>query len=509
MTGTVTSRTVNSRDVAALSVRVGSLCAVRLALTVYLGVVAATAGADPMVGARLAHLAVVAVLAALTLVSDRRLGVAAFMAGLLVDGLFLQLQAEAYGPAVPVEHAVILHLVAVCLLASARSGLSMTVWQSVVMNFALRAEAVGLLPTPGWTQGVDRDRTVAVQFGVYWLAALVAAGAVAVSERELRRRRYDADQLRRLAGDLIVDDHPDEVADRLCRFATDELDATRAVVFTVGPDTPSALLAGAADADQVLASRLDPVADAALAAALPEARRLVGLRLAPDRWLVVEDGRHRGLRVAARFVSTLRQAAAAGAIAWSRAELLEASRRAAVTDGLTGLANRRQFDQRCRELAAARDADGTPFALVLADVDRFKSINDTLGHQAGDEVLQVVASVLAAAVRPTDLAARYGGEEFALLLPGASLQEAAAVAERARRALHRAEAPLPVTASFGVAVGGADAEAVIRVADERLLAAKEAGRDRVVTTDPAGAGAVLSAASPAGTAAPTGERRRR
>jgi diguanylate cyclase (GGDEF)-like protein len=242
----------------------------------------------------------------------------------------------------------------------------------------------------------------------------------------------------------------------------------------------------------VLALRLDPRRDAWLDALLPEAGRLVVVRVsgagADGAWLVAELGRRRGGRAQRRVLSSLQQAVATAALAHSRAELLADARRAASTDGLTGVANRRSFDRELDRLVRARRAQGTPFALVLVDVDHFKSVNDTLGHQAGDEVLQVVAQVLAAAARPGDIAARYGGEEFALLLPGADAATACLVAERARVGLHDVREPVAVSASFGVACAPDDGDspaALVEAADNALIYAKRTGRDRVVLAGPA------------------------
>ena len=124
----------------------------------------------------------------------------------------------------------------------------------------------------------------------------------------------------------------------------------------------------------------------------------------------------------------------------------------------------------------------------MADIDHFKSYNDTFGHQAGDAVLKAVAETVLAGVRDIDFAARYGGEEFALVITGAGREQAAAAAERIRAALEARSfvfggKPSRVTASFGVAEFPAEAAAagqLVRAADERLYRAKQGGRNRVV-----------------------------
>lgn len=164
----------------------------------------------------------------------------------------------------------------------------------------------------------------------------------------------------------------------------------------------------------------------------------------------------------------------------------------ATSDGLTGLANRRHFDDRLLEEWARAKRDGTPLSLLLIDVDQFKKFNDQYGHQAGDGCLRSLAKTLASeARRPADLAARYGGEEFVLLLPNTDADGCAQVGERIRTTvfelgmLHASNPPSRrVTVSLGGAVNfpgtGGSTEALIEAADRALYAAKDSGRDRLV-----------------------------
>lgn len=153
-------------------------------------------------------------------------------------------------------------------------------------------------------------------------------------------------------------------------------------------------------------------------------------------------------------------------------------------DGLTKAYNRRHLlEQVDRELRGA----GRPLALVMFDLDHFKKVNDACGHLAGDQVLREIASLTQQHVRPGDVFARYSGEEFALLLPGMDLQGAAALAEeiRAEIAAHAvtfAEHAISMTISLGVAQADDDtrvADDLIRLADEKLYAAKRGGRNCV------------------------------
>jgi diguanylate cyclase (GGDEF)-like protein len=158
----------------------------------------------------------------------------------------------------------------------------------------------------------------------------------------------------------------------------------------------------------------------------------------------------------------------------------------ATTDPLTGLANHRIFHDRLgAESARARRA-GTPLGLVLIDLDHFKRVNDTHGHQAGDDVLREVARRLRDRSRQEDVVARVGGEELAWLLPGAGAAEAAEAAERLRADIRGAAFPGvgQVTASMGVAQHEDDGPAgLVRRADLALYRAKAGGRDSCVTWD--------------------------
>ena len=159
----------------------------------------------------------------------------------------------------------------------------------------------------------------------------------------------------------------------------------------------------------------------------------------------------------------------------------------AKTDSLTGLANRWAFDEELALEWRRAERVGDPLALILADIDNFKSVNDRYGHQVGDQVLRKVGEILSASVRQVDLAARYGGEEFAVIVPETDLEGAFQLAERLRAALAGGEVELAdgrtisVTSSFGVAVKAnlPRAEELVTVADEALYNAKRAGKNRV------------------------------
>jgi diguanylate cyclase (GGDEF)-like protein len=163
---------------------------------------------------------------------------------------------------------------------------------------------------------------------------------------------------------------------------------------------------------------------------------------------------------------------------------LESTIRQARTDVLTGLPNRRAFEQRASDLLGR----GTPFVLVVADLDRFKAMNDTYGHEFGDRALQLFAEVVQGNARPQDTVARFGGEEFVFAYPEISIRQSVEVIERLRTrladAIARAEFP-PFTCSFGVchSSAGDTVDGLVRIADAGLMMAKENGRDRVVIAD--------------------------
>ena len=168
---------------------------------------------------------------------------------------------------------------------------------------------------------------------------------------------------------------------------------------------------------------------------------------------------------------------------------LEESLEMAVTDALTGLHNRRYIVSRLRQHLDVLDRSGEGFAVALVDIDHFKRINDTFGHQAGDVVLKGFADRLRKELRAVDIAGRYGGEEFLVLFTGATNEEALEGAERFRAAMARdpfvvpgTDEPINVTVSAGISAGerGDDVEDVVARADAALYEAKSSGRNQVI-----------------------------
>ncbi len=167
---------------------------------------------------------------------------------------------------------------------------------------------------------------------------------------------------------------------------------------------------------------------------------------------------------------------------------LDRTRREARTDPLSGVANRKGFDEKLQMMLGAYKRQGKRFVLVLADVDHFKWINDTHGHSAGDQVVKQVGEFLRGCLRDDDSVARFGGDEFALILANVDLDAGAAVAERIRATVSKnnfglriGQEQAAVTFSIGVAApwDGATPEALLDHADQALYRAKESGRNKV------------------------------
>ncbi|MCF8087234.1 MAG: diguanylate cyclase [Desulfotignum sp.] len=153
-------------------------------------------------------------------------------------------------------------------------------------------------------------------------------------------------------------------------------------------------------------------------------------------------------------------------------------------DPLTGLANRRFFSERLQEMISLALRRSQPLSLIMTDIDHFKRVNDTWGHDAGDRVLKTYADLMKTRTRAEDLVARFGGEEFIILMPLADVQEAFSYAERIRCAIAEAdllESGEPVTASFGVAEHVFDdtGDDIIKRADTAMYQAKASGRNRI------------------------------
>lgn len=209
-----------------------------------------------------------------------------------------------------------------------------------------------------------------------------------------------------------------------------------------------------------------------------------------DRGQALWNRNGEALRVAGSFTDITERKRSDEAVREANQKLEEANQKLAAlatTDGLTGIPNRRMFDERLAMEVERAHRYGFPLSLALLDVDHFKLYNDTYGHQAGDEVLKAVAQILQNSVREADMVARYGGEEFVLVLPHTDGLEALTVAEHCRAALEAYPWPERLaTASFGIATftdALTTAPEMIHAADRALYSSKQNGRNRLTHID--------------------------
>ena len=246
------------------------------------------------------------------------------------------------------------------------------------------------------------------------------------------------------------------------------------------------------DAEAQLLERGEPVAGDPVAL---DGSASASIRIADRTWLlVVRDPNRPGASLPALIaVVGLALAAVLGALVlvWSRSERMRVLQRQAGEDSLTGLKNRRRFEEDLRTEMARSRRDGIEGALLTIDLDNFKQVNDTLGHPIGDRVIEEIAEVLSGRTRETDVLARLGGDEFAVVLPRCDTAEARSVAEAIATAVRehvpKQDGVPSITASIGIAMFDgrqASLETVVSEADAAMYSAKDAGRDAVRVFDP-------------------------
>ncbi len=333
--------------------------------------------------------------------------------------------------------------------------------------------------------------------------------AAAVAERashggHVEDADWEAQRFFELTLELADAIEPESVGRILLSFLASTCDVVRSAIFVGFHDEPRLLSCRGLDdaivmdfqvkAGSVLTEahgqsspvpipRLDPDVDPWLSAVLPGARDLyiVPMTAGESRAVLVTEiaGGSESRRLAERIVQRF---AALGARALRNTTRYQRLVRLASTDGLTGLANRRTFDEVLdRELARARRSDGR-LSIVLIDIDRFKQLNDTYGHLAGDDVLRGLGKALRSCARDYDTVTRFGGEEFAAILPGCSSRLALQVAERLRHSVETADTIIPVTVSCGIATypgDGLEPRSLVAAADAALYASKHSGRNAV------------------------------
>ena len=442
-------------------------------------------------------------------------GLYLFGAMLIVDGIFLAWMAYLTGGAASsLMNLILLHLVAVTLLASYRTGLKLAMWHSLLLLVVYYAQEAsmkvpGISDPPALT--TDAFHRLVGFVGVYWVVALATATFSALNERELRRRRYDLEALAKMASSLETVSEARDVAGTLLDKLMDTFGFGRGVVLAKLGNDVSVLAANgdgvlkqaslmSADAvmlqawqsrKTLLVSRFDPEVNPSLANLMPDGTNVVVVPLTAEGGsvgvVVLEQGSTLGSRIERRVVSMVERFCSHAALALRNASLVDQLRDMAATDGLTGVANRRTFEAALEVELDRAARSGNALSLVLVDIDHFKHLNDTHGHQAGDEVLKRVAEALKKQSRGFDTPARYGGEEFAVIMPGCDLQDAERSAERFRSAIAAVEGVARVTASAGVATfpsHATDATSLVQMADAALYESKDNGRNKTTLAHP-------------------------
>jgi diguanylate cyclase (GGDEF)-like protein len=522
----VTAHAARADDYTALSDRMGYLLVLRIAMAAvtltwsalrpealgspFLGLVAVTAG----------YMGLATVAEALRRRAGRH-GFAVMSGLLIVDGLYLAYAMYITGATQsPIRFLIYLHLVAVSLLASYRTGLKIALWHSLLLFVVLYAQAAALVPPvdviPG--RGIDFDRMPVLNVTSFWLFALATSVFSAMNERELRQRRADLQTLVDVGARL--DDVTDPVLQ--ARVVLDGLASRfgfeRGLVIGSAQGSLMVLASrggaewsGIAPADAVIRKawerrELLPVKSISeegnplLSSCLPGARNLLISPMFADGRpvgaIVVEHRNRTVFGVERRVASVLAQFSAVAALNLRNAVLLRHVQNLAERDSLTGAANRRMFQDTLERTLQTEpeleEGEERLTAVLFIDLDDFKVINDTLGHAAGDALLIAVTDRITGLVRDGDLVARLGGDEFAILtddLP--DLSRSRAMAERLVRDLRVpyliGENPVTVSASIGISSAsdaGRDAQEIVRNADVAMYMAKANGKAGFAVFDP-------------------------
>jgi diguanylate cyclase (GGDEF)-like protein len=430
---------------------------------------------------------------------------------LLVDGLYLAWITYASGSAEsPLRFLLYMHVIAVTLLISHKAGVKIAWWHSLLIFIVFHAQLAEVIPARGVSAeafargGLDIYQPSIFAAIALWLVALGTAPFSSLNERELRRRKGDLEVLADTARDFENTSTAPEVASVLVERVCAAFGFDRGVVLA-GQNSALQIVArhgnvgegsveeGTLDEaierawetrDTLLIAELGPH-DRLLNQLFPGGSNVLVAPLVADGQplgvLVVENVGEKGGFIQRRIVSMVGQFASHGALAMRNAWLLEQVQRLAATDALTGIANRRTFEKVLQAEVSRASRSRSDVTLIMLDIDRFKSLNDEFGHQAGDEVLARVGEALRNACRESDTPARYGGEEFAVLMPGCSPEEATMAAERLRKKVSEIQGVRSVTFSAGIAtfpIHALTADDLIASADDALYQSKRTGRDR-------------------------------
>ncbi|HYN35437.1 MAG TPA: GGDEF domain-containing protein [Actinomycetota bacterium] len=438
---------------------------------------------------------------------------------LLIDGVCLAWITYATGGAQsPLRFLMYGHLIAVTLLASFRTGLKIALWHSLLVFVTFYAQLAGLLIPVEVSEGTTRiaqsplHQTSVLNLMAFWFIAIATASFSALNERHLRRRGFDLEALAKMAVQMDEVTTARGAAHCLVDVAAETFSFERigVVVLHEGKlkvvaqrgcgqptetDLANASAINATKNGSLILNEIKKDEHPAVNAMFPEGKRLVLVPLVVEReWvgaLAAECPTKRGTRIDADVIGVIEQFAGFAALAFKNSWLMEEVQRLAETDGLTGVANRLTFDQTLEAEIKRATRSGESVGLLMLDVDHFKSYNDRLGHQVGDDILQTLATGLGEASRDFDTVARYGGEEFALILPGSGPEPSAIAGERLREMIAALDPPEPITASVGVATfpaNASDPDGLVRAADEALYESKRAGRNRVTLSDEEDAG---------------------
>ena len=435
-----------------------------------------------------------------------------------IDAIYLAIVTTPSGG--PRSQLVILfavQLIAVTLLVSQRAGLRMALWDSflflVIPTLSLSGRIGSILGVRLVAAPPAAETALAIMG--FWAVAVCTAFFSSVNERELRRSKSELAELAELAGEIEVLSKEDEIFSALLRALMRTFGFRRAAVWWYAGSRPTGLTIAAPGAAPLPvkvpdAARSDAVAEAAWAAheavlvrhlshdddpvaahLMPNARNVVVVPTHLDGGqlgilLAEHGGNPLTSRLPKRALLMLGQFVWHTELAVRNTRLLAERERLAAVDGLTGVANRREFDNVLAREVKRSERSREPLSLAIFDLDHFKSINDTRGHLVGDEVLRGFSKVLAGAVRDMDLVARYGGEEFAVILPRCEAPDAVHVVARVMGALRRATDLEGITVSVGIAAMPANAGSpleLVSAADDALFTSKRSGRDRYTLSD--------------------------
>lgn len=419
----------------------------------------------------------------------------------LFDGIVLAIVVAASGgTSGPLEMLVVLHVVAMAVTVSGPTGLVAAIWHATLL-VAVIAPATG---------GPGGSGPLSAHVAAYMVVGVVVAVFASADDRVARRRRD------RLAAQVCLSARlqPVVTTDVACAAlaahvttggfarcavlvagadhvagALAEGDRSPILVSAPLPTERGQMLAAAPGPEPVLARFLDGRVDPLLDRLLPGAMNIVGVPIALDGAAVgvaVAEWRPgKRARIPEGAVEAIRRDASHCGLALRSVLLLEQVEQRSRQDLLTGLANRRGFDEALDRELSRIDRSAGSLSVALIDLDHFKAVNDSQGHQAGDRVLATVGSVLCGVARTHDVAARIGGDEFALLLPDCDPDAARLVADRVLAGVATTVGRHGVTASIGLATAprhGRTRGEVVRSADEALYEAKAAGRNRSVVS---------------------------